>query len=35
MLEDEGLDVFVVEEVIFVFGVQALDVLDVLLDLVR
>ena len=34
MLEDEGLDVFVVEEVIFVFGVQALDVLDVLLDLV-
>ena len=33
MLEDEGLNVFVVEEVIFVFGVQALDVLDVLLDL--
>ena len=35
MLENEGLDVFVVKEVIFVFGVQALDVLDVLLDLVR
>ena len=35
ILEDEGLDVFVVEEVIFVFGVQALDVLDVLLDLAR
>ena len=35
MLEDEGLNVVVVEEVILVFGVQALEVLDVQLDLVR
>ena len=34
MLEDEGFDVFVVEEMIFVFGVGALEVFDVLFDLV-